>query len=227
MIELIQACSPQMQVEVAQAIIKTESGFNQFAIGVNKGGKAVKQPKDYQSAVNTAQTLIRNGANIDMGFAQINSANLAWLGLTVEQVFQPCNNLKAMQTVYLHCYARAGNTGLGTKMQRALSCYNTGNMTKGFKNGYVNKVTTNFNAFIAGSHQSIKYNQYPQYTQKVEYIPLPQHQNIQQNLSSPSMVKKTEKKENLADTNKHENTVSEPNNEPVKVFHVWDVFKDF
>ncbi|UYZ77106.1 lytic transglycosylase domain-containing protein (plasmid) [Moraxella bovis] len=146
---LVTACSPQMHPAIVNAIAKTESGFNPFAIGVNKGaGRLTKQPTSYNQAVSTAKALLARGANIDMGLGQINSANLGWLKLSVEQVFDPCTNLKAMQTVYNTCYANAGSTGKGTRMQRAWSCYNTGNSRNGFSNGYVNKVTGNYNYFV-------------------------------------------------------------------------------
>lgn len=212
MIELIQACSPQMQLEVAQAIIKTESGFNQFAIGVNKGGRAVKQPKNYHEAVATAQRLLSQGANIDMGFAQINSQNLKWLGLNVNQVFDPCANLKAMQKVYLSCYERAGNAGLGSRMQRALSCYNTGNMINGFKNGYVNRVTNHFNYFAGNT---IRYQQYPK---PKEYIQLPN-----QPISFVLSTNKVEKTKEKSTVSIHSNVHSDM---PKEYLH-WDVFKEF
>lgn len=148
MIDLIQACASNTPVPVAQAIIRTESGFNPHAIGVNYGGKQIKQPKSYAEAVLKAKQLISSGHNIDLGLAQINSSNLKWLGLSIEQVLQPCNNLKAMQFILYDCYKRSGESGLGTKMQRAFSCYNTGNHTKGFNNNYVNKVSSNYNRYI-------------------------------------------------------------------------------
>lgn len=221
MIDLIQTCSPQMQVPIAQAIIKTESGFNQFAIGVNKGGKTVKQPQTYQEAVATAKNLIARGANIDMGYAQINSNNLKWLGLSIEQVFEACTNLKAMQMVYLYCYNKAGNTGLGTRMQRALSCYNTGNFIKGFNNGYVNKTTNNLNYFV--DRQKNYHQQYPQYNLKAtQYIQLPKSQSM-------ISTKKVEKTKHNNDLNKSRqvNTNAESIKQPVKVFFSWDVFKEF
>lgn len=141
---LVQQCSPHIDPIVAQAIVKTESSFRPYAIGVNSGTK-VSQPQNYNQAIVSAKKLIGSGGNIDLGLAQINSKNLNWLKLPVEQAFNPCSNLRAMQTVYNHCYERAGNSGLGTRMQRALSCYNTGNMRRGFSNGYVNKVTKNYN----------------------------------------------------------------------------------
>lgn len=143
---LLQQCAPHIDPVVAHAIVRTESSFKPFAIGVNKG-KKVGQPRDFRQAVATAKGLLQAGGNIDIGLAQINSNNLNWLKLSVEDAFNPCANLRAMQTVYNSCFERAGSTGLGTRMQRAFSCYNTGNMVKGFNNGYVNKVTKNFNTF--------------------------------------------------------------------------------
>ena len=52
---LIQQCAGGLDYPVAHAIIKQESAFNPFAIGVNKGGKAVPQPKNYAQAVATAK----------------------------------------------------------------------------------------------------------------------------------------------------------------------------
>lgn len=150
---LIQQCANQTPMPIAHAIIKTESSYNPFAIGVNLNGKSFggfKQPTNYQDAVTVAKSLIANGKNIDMGLAQINSANLRRLNLSVEQVLEPCNNLKAMQYILSSCYASASDSGIGAKIQRAFSCYNTGNHRKGFSNGYVNKATKNLNAYLAG-----------------------------------------------------------------------------
>lgn len=160
MIELIQACATSTPVPVVQAIVKTESGFNPNAIGVNYGGKQIKQPKSYSEAVIKAKQLIKAGHNIDLGLAQINSSNLKWLGLSIEQVLQPCTNLKAMQFILYDCYKRSGESGLGTKMQRAFSCYNTGNHHKGFNNNYVNKVSRNYNSIIGSKYsvQNATYN---------------------------------------------------------------------
>ena len=143
---LLQQCAPDIDPVVAHAIVRTESTFQPFAIGVNKGTR-VKQPTNYRQAVATAKNLLAEGGNIDLGLAQINSNNLNWLKLSVEEAFNPCANLRAMQTVYNSCYQRAGTGGLGNRMQRAFSCYNTGNMKRGFNNGYVNKTTKHFNTF--------------------------------------------------------------------------------
>lgn len=248
MIELIQTCSPNVHLPVAQAIIKTESNFNQFAIGVNAKGRAIKQPTSYQEAVNTAKRLISQGLNIDMGYAQINSANLKWLGLSIEQVFDPCSNLKAMQTVYLTCYDRAGTTGLGTRMQRAFSCYNTGNFTRGFKNGYVNKTTTNFNYFVGkaqdGQSQAqltqIHYQQYSnlqtgypnQYQQNNAYTHaqgLPQVNPVGEYQQTQQVAQNTLKTQNTGQlTQVGQEQVQNSSSSPIEVqYHNWDIFGDY
>lgn len=157
-IALAEQCAPAIDKNVTLSIVKKESAFNPFAIGVNKGGKKLaRQPKDYGTAVVTAQKLINEGYNIDMGYAQINSANLKRLRLSVSQVFDPCNNLKAMQYILSECYSRAGNYQVNMKLSRAFSCYNTGNHTKGFSNGYVNSVNKhliNFTSNVYGKQNT-------------------------------------------------------------------------
>lgn len=64
----------------------------------------------------------RNGTK-DWGLMQINETNFHWLGLTPETVLDPCTNIAA-----------------GAKALMAYSAYNTGSPTKGFGNGYVQKV---------------------------------------------------------------------------------------
>ena len=126
------------------AIVKTESGFKPFSIGINKSQvKLVRQPANKQEAVTTAKWLISNGYNIDMGMAQINSANMKRLGVSVEDLFDPCKNVSAGAKILLNNYVDAFKK-IGepqNALRAALSSYNTGNATAGIKNGYVAKVT--------------------------------------------------------------------------------------
>ena len=232
---LLQQCSPQIDPVIAHAIVKTESSFNPWTIGVNRGA-GVKQPKSYAQAVTTAKKLIAQGMNIDLGYAQINSANLNWLGLSVEQVFDPCQNLRAMQTVYNDCYARAGNQGLGNRIQRSFSCYNTGNMTKGFSNGYVNKATRHYNTF--GYLLTATTNQ-PSNIQVANnpYNNLPKNgadlADFATKLQNTTQVKTEEvaKKINFKAVIDEQEVTSESDSSvsvrPTKVFNSWDIFKDF
>lgn len=155
---LMAACAPQVPTPVSYAIARSESNLNPYAIGVNKGAKGLaRQPRNYQEAVQAAYRLRAEGKNIDLGLAQINITNFGWLGLSIEKAFNPCENLKAMQKVYLDCLNRFGGSGQGTPMQRAFSCYNTGNASRGFRNGYVAKVTKNYNAVIQAAGKMPSY----------------------------------------------------------------------
>jgi type IV secretion system protein VirB1 len=136
---VIATCAPHIHVDTAARLIHHESGGHQFAIGVNGSARLSSQPTTERQAVTTAKLLIDRGLSVDMGYAQINSKNLRRLGLTVDEVFKPCANLAAMQTVLIEAYQRATVThGHGqAALQAALSAYNTGNFKKGLQNGYV------------------------------------------------------------------------------------------
>nr|WP_280971486.1 lytic transglycosylase domain-containing protein [Cupriavidus gilardii]WDE72627.1 hypothetical protein [Cupriavidus gilardii] len=126
------------------AIVKTESGGYPWAIGDNTARRSYK-PASKQEAVATANELIAAGHNLDLGLGQINNRNLAALGLSVEQVFEPCVNLRAAQTILKWGYDRATRVhGPGqAALLAALSAYNTGSLSRGFGNGYVQKVVSN------------------------------------------------------------------------------------
>lgn len=142
MLSLALACAPMVHPETALRLVKHESGNNPFAIGINGPYRLSPQPKSREQAVATAKMLVAAGLSIDMGLGQINSRNLSWLGLTVETVFDPCLNLRAMQAVLLHGYQKASKTyGPGQQaLVAALSSYNTGHPERGVRNGYVASV---------------------------------------------------------------------------------------
>ncbi|RRD64400.1 hypothetical protein EII19_13195 [Comamonadaceae bacterium OH2310_COT-174] len=135
-------CAPSVHQQTIAAIVQTESAGDPWAIGVNRASPARKKPKTKTEAVEEAKRLIKAGYNIDMGLGQINSANLDWLGLTVEQVFDPCTNLRAAAKILTMNFLRAGasHTDQQSRLKAALSAYNTGNFERGLTNGYVAKV---------------------------------------------------------------------------------------
>ncbi len=147
-IALAQECAPSVAHETMAAIVKTESAFRPLAIGVNRGARLARQPENKAEAVETAKWLIANGHNIDMGLGQVNSANLAKTGLTVEDAFDPCKNLAAAAKILTWNYQAASRKVKGEQpaLHAALSAYNTGSFTRGFANGYVQKVVNNTGA---------------------------------------------------------------------------------
>lgn len=147
-VALAQECAPWVAHETMAAIVKTESAFRPLAIGVNGGAKLSRQPETKAEAVATANWLMARGYNIDLGLGQVNSSNLAKTGLTVEDAFEPCKNLAAAASILHWNYQAASRKVPGEQaaLHAALSAYNTGSFTKGFSNGYVQKVVNNAGA---------------------------------------------------------------------------------
>jgi len=146
--ELARQCAPMVAPETMAAIVKTESGFRPFTIGINSDSQLVRQPHTKLEAITTAKWLIANGYNIDLGLGQINSTNLARTSLTIEDAFEPCKNLAAAAKILKDNYlAAVTRVGSGQKaLHTAFSAYNTGSPSRGFANGYVQRVLANGNA---------------------------------------------------------------------------------
>lgn len=138
---LIVACGIG-QVELLEAIVRVESGGSPIALAVNGPVEMVRAPRDRRDAVAMAAWLAAHGYDFDAGLAQVNSANLARLGLDTSSVFEPCANLRAASRVLDECHDHALRRWYDEEraMTAALSCYNTGDFTRGVKNGYVGAV---------------------------------------------------------------------------------------
>jgi type IV secretion system protein VirB1 len=142
-IALATVCAPLVNPGTAHAIASTESALNPYAIGV-VAGRLEYQPRFASEALATAQSLRTQGRNFSVGLAQINVHNLDRLGLSLDDGFDSCKNLAAMQTVLRDCYERAESKNEPQfVLRRALSCYYSGNFTTGFRHGYVNRVVSN------------------------------------------------------------------------------------
>lgn len=119
MIELLLACAPLIDVTTMAALVKQESGGAPWVINDNSGPR-VYRLESQQEAVLKATELISAGHNIDMGLAQINSKNLPRLGLSVQEIFDPCKNISAGAKILQWNYEKTGS------LPAALSMYNTG-----------------------------------------------------------------------------------------------------
>lgn len=146
LLPLLLTCSPHVDAVTARAVVQVESAANPHAIGV-AGGALARQPRHRGEALATAKQLARTGWDFSVGLAQINVRNLPRLGLSLEQAFEPCTNLGAMQTLLADCYTRArGRSASGNRrddqqaLRQALSCYYSGNFATGFAHGYVRRI---------------------------------------------------------------------------------------
>lgn len=144
LVSLFAQCAPNVAPETMAAIVHTESGGNELAVGVNGLGRRVTQPTTVAEAIKIARFYVGKGYSVDLGLGQINSRNMRALGLTWDTVFEPCTNIAAAAAVLSGNYFRVRD---GLHPQRALrialSMYNTGSRSRGFSNGYVRKVVGN------------------------------------------------------------------------------------
>jgi len=153
LLALASQCASSVAPETVLAIILTESSGEPFALNVN-GGRQPARQNNAADAAATAQRYVSAGYSVDLGLGQINSRNMRWLGLTWDTVFDPCTNVAALARVITTNYnaVKAGRDPQ-TALRVALSMYNTGSQTRGFRNGYVAKVERN-----AGIAQSAAYS---------------------------------------------------------------------
>ena len=92
----------------------------------------------------TASRLERQGYNFSLGLAQVNRHNLAPQGLAdYATAFATCPNLAAGARILADCHRRAGGD-----WGKAFSCYYSGNFTRGFRDGYVDKVRRSMAASV-------------------------------------------------------------------------------
>src|SRR6266852_904958 len=162
---LVKECVPDAPLATLRAIAKVESGYSPLAISINDPDKAAfalglaegtvalaRQPASPQEAVSWAKWLLARRLTVSIGLLQVNVEHLPQLGLSLEQVFEPCTTLRAGWTILNDKYRRAAAVlGKGQlALHVALSSYNSGSLTFGFETGYVERV------LAAGSRTSAK-----------------------------------------------------------------------
>ncbi len=147
-VALAQQCAPQVSLPTIAAIVRTESGFNLYAIGVVHG-RLVRQPTSEAEAVATVHALDARGWNFSVGLAQVNRANWPAYGLNEQSAFDPCRNLAAGAAILQGCFelARQARAHASNDPQSALhaslSCYASGDFSTGYRTGYVQRVVSN------------------------------------------------------------------------------------
>ena len=138
--QLALRCGPSVAPSTLASIAQTESGFEPFSINDNTTGiSGVPATRDI--AMQIASKLLEAGHSVDVGIMQINSANFAKLGLTLQAAFDPCKSITAGAAVLVGDYAGGdGHDQQQSALRVAISRYNTGDAQHGFTNGYVRKV---------------------------------------------------------------------------------------
>ena len=138
--QLALRCGPSVAPSTLASIARTESGFEPLSINDNTTGTS-GVPATRDIAIQIASKLLEAGHSVDIGIMQINSANFARFGLTLEGAFDPCKSVAAGAAVLAGGYAGgATHEGQQSALRVAISRYNTGDAQRGFANGYVHKV---------------------------------------------------------------------------------------
>lgn len=139
-LELIGCAGLAVPANVMHHVVRVESSYNPYAIGV-VGGRLLRQPKSLAEALATVRMLESKGYNFSLGLAQVNRYNLSKYGLdSYEKAFETCPNLQAGSRILAECYDRSGKD-----WGKSFSCYYSGNFTTGYRHGYVQKVYASMN----------------------------------------------------------------------------------
>lgn len=149
---LMQRCAPEIHPTTLGAIVRTESYGKAFVISddgpanqpwsVRKTMLRSFNPASAQDAIALVEKLTGEGHIVGIGLTQINSRNLARLGLSVTSALEPCTNLRYGAKILLDFYQSAFKKyqNRDQALVAAISAYNTGDFENGVSNGYVQKV---------------------------------------------------------------------------------------
>ena len=140
---LLNQCTPDVHPRTMAAIIQAESDRNVFAIGINSAlTDDFPKPTTLEEAQAVFKALQAQGANFDVGLAQINSRNFDYYGITAENAFDPCKNVATGGDILTRNFLNASKSIEDEQdaLMAALSAYNTGNYKRGLENGYVDRV---------------------------------------------------------------------------------------
>src|SRR6266567_1174070 len=113
-------CAPDVPLVTLRAIARAESAFRPYALsldyplrtarshGFNNGGIFLaRQPRNLAEARAWAHWLMRQGGTVSVGLMQVSSQHAAGLGLTTDQLFDPCTNIRAGAGILTIKYRRA------------------------------------------------------------------------------------------------------------------------
>lgn len=156
---MLQSCAPAVHASTMRRLVEVESSFNPYAIGV-VGARLQRQPRSYQEALATISWLHAKGYNYSVGLTQINRYNFRTHGLTPASALLACPNLAAGAAILATCFRRANlQEQPQAALRAAFSCYESGNFTTGFRDGYVQKIVApQYSAVAPTPHRTQRSN---------------------------------------------------------------------
>lgn len=146
---LISQCAPDVSPETIKTIIQVESGGNPYVVA-NVTDKTSHRFNSEKEAISFINKLQHQGKKYSAGLMQIYIDNFKFYQLTNKTVFDSCENIKAGTKILKKCFlsAKKGNIDNQKAIRKAMSCYYSGNFTRGFKNendgkSYIQRIEEN------------------------------------------------------------------------------------
>ena len=124
-------CAPWVPTVTLEAVAKTESALDPWVLHDNTTNRTAV-PASLPAALARAKQWIGRRDSVDLGLMQIDSTNLARLGLSIANAFDACRSIEAGAKILEEDYRAA--------VRDTLSRYNTGDPVRGIVNGYVARV---------------------------------------------------------------------------------------
>ncbi len=139
---LLEQCAPHVSPVLMQALVRTESAWQPFAIGMDRSQGTVSQPTTIKEAVATAIVLTAAGRKFSVGLAQIHVSYVSLYGMSWEQAFDACQNLGVGQKILWNFYHRASASGYSgmAAIWAALRGYNSGGVDRAISDDYANRI---------------------------------------------------------------------------------------
>lgn len=156
---LAQECAPSVPIKLIHSLVRKESAFKPFAIGMDSKFGVVKQPETLAEALETVKKLKRDGRKFSVGLAQIHVSNVELFNLSWEQAFDPCTNLHTGELILNEFYNKAISFGYKdtSALWAMLRGYNCGNINCSVSNQYASDILKYAN-LITDQDVSVKMN---------------------------------------------------------------------
>ena len=140
-------CQSHFDSKIIRALVKNESGNNTTAIA-KVGDSKFKQTIDGNVAKATFESLLIDKSSFSVGLMQINNVNFLKYGITRENAFDVCKNIKTGAAILNDCLVSAEksypNDQYDDQLNKAFSCYYSGNFSRGFKQDSQLSITTSY-----------------------------------------------------------------------------------
>ncbi len=159
-LETARACGDFVPPDTLLALAKTESALRTLALSVNYPETAARkagydgrliltrQASSEQEAIQWLNWFIAHNYTTSVGLMQINIQTAQRYGIAPLELLDPCVNIRLGSVIISEYYQMERRRGVKRKQAflNAISAYNSGDVQKGYANGYVGSVVQNGHA---------------------------------------------------------------------------------